>query len=677
MSDYGERARESVEKQLELRLKQTYTQAQKDILRKLDDFTSKFNRKDKIMRSQMDKGLISEDEYQRWLAGQVFMGAQWEEKVKDITDMLCDVRGDDLKMIHDSQISVFKDNANYQAYKMEHDIGKNFGFDLYDEDTVKRLIREKPELLPRKIVDKKKHNFWNQGIISNCVTQGIIQGESIPKIAKRIANTTANHDLNASTLYARTAMTSAQNSGRMEMLREAKDKGINVKKKWMSTHDARTRDSHVRLDGQVQEVEKPFKSDFGKIEYPGDPKAHPGDVYNCRCTLVYVYPDYEDMSQFSDLTEEEKAMTIDEFFAYEIEQQGRKYANAGVLSDGITKNNGFINQEVNGKKIKSLADFDSLDYDDKIESITQTINNHTGEWEESEIISLGERISHTIDERTVNLTKENAEIIFQREKKLAICTKKYEELDQKITDLQKERKTYKYGSTEYKKIDRQIKKTMGEFAKLGDERAELLGEIDILKNDKTTAFKQVLARVRNVGGIDDYHLSDYCDFRYLYGSSWERDTVIKGIHEALNVYPSAWLEASKANTITLKPLFCVGRQSYNHDGRIFITEVTKSNIHEVSHRMSHSIAEISRLENDFYTRRTKGCPLEVILINDKGEEEYGRKDKFFNEYIGKDYGSKTDFEIMSVGCSTVLTNYQEMEKDMDMLHFVLGVMFGV
>ena len=92
--------------------------------------------------------------------------------------------------------------------------------------------------------------------------------------------------------YARTAMTSAQNAGRMETLHRAKGMGIQCKKVWLATLDRRTRDSHRNLDGQVRDIDEPFDSDFGKIMFPGDPEGHPGDVYNCRCTLTYQYEDY-------------------------------------------------------------------------------------------------------------------------------------------------------------------------------------------------------------------------------------------------------------------------------------------------------------------------------------------------------------------------------------------------
>ena len=75
-------------------------------------------------------------------------------------------------------------------------------------------------------------------------------------------------------------------------MHEAQEMGINVKKQWMAHLDSRTRDSHINLDHQIAEVDEPFQSDFGEIMYPGDFQAHPADVWNCRCRLKYIYPEY-------------------------------------------------------------------------------------------------------------------------------------------------------------------------------------------------------------------------------------------------------------------------------------------------------------------------------------------------------------------------------------------------
>ena len=78
----------------------------------------------------------------------------------------------------------------------------------------------------------------------------------------------------------------------MQTLRDAKSMGIKVKKRWLATLDSRTRDAHQHLDNQVQEVDKPFRSDLGLIMYPGDFEAAAANVWNCRCTLVYDYDEY-------------------------------------------------------------------------------------------------------------------------------------------------------------------------------------------------------------------------------------------------------------------------------------------------------------------------------------------------------------------------------------------------
>ena len=172
------------------------------------------------------------------------------------------------------------------GYTLEHGEGVNFGFTLYDENTVARLLRDNPQMLPKAKVKKDKAYTWYNQLVNNCVTQGIIQGEGIAAIARRIGETTGERTKSAMLRNARTAFTGAQNAGRIEALHQAQALGINVKKRWMATFDARTRDAHADLDGQIQEVDDPFESSLGKIMFPGDPKARPGNVYNCRCMVT-------------------------------------------------------------------------------------------------------------------------------------------------------------------------------------------------------------------------------------------------------------------------------------------------------------------------------------------------------------------------------------------------------
>lgn len=292
MSDPGTRAADAAQKALERRMIAVYREAQEDIIKKLNAHTVRLNAMEKVKRMQLESGQITEKQYNEWLYGQMFTGKQWMDKVDSVAASLLYANQQANDMIEGKKRAVFGENATYQAYKLEKDAGMDLSFGIYDSATVTRLVKDEPELLPRKEVNGKKDKAWNRKKIANAVTQGVIQGEGIPDIAKRIAKQVSSENMKAMTRYARTAMTGAQNAGRMEMLHEAQDMGIKVKKKWLATLDKRTRDVHRELDGQVVDVDEPFHSSLGDIMYPGDPAAEPGNVYNCRCTLVYVYPEY-------------------------------------------------------------------------------------------------------------------------------------------------------------------------------------------------------------------------------------------------------------------------------------------------------------------------------------------------------------------------------------------------
>lgn len=291
-SDPGQTATNAAEEKVQKRLEKVYTEARRDLKKQLKEFENAFKAKDAEMQAKLAAGEITKAQYDSWKKGQVFQSDIWKKKIDQVTGVLADANGQALQIINKEKMGVFAENANFQAYQLTQDTGLNLSFAVYDNDAVGRLIKDRPELLPRKQLNGKKDKAWNQTKIANAVTQSIIQGESIPDLANRIARDTASENGNAMMRYARTAMTSAQNAGRMETLDRAKTMGIKCKKRWLATLDNRTRDTHQALDGQTVDVDQPFVVDGMEIMFPGDPSADPSLVYNCRCTLVYEYEEY-------------------------------------------------------------------------------------------------------------------------------------------------------------------------------------------------------------------------------------------------------------------------------------------------------------------------------------------------------------------------------------------------
>lgn len=70
----------------------------------------------------------------------------------------------------------------------------------------------------------------------------------------------------------------------------AENMGIKLKKQWMATLDGRTRHSHRKLDGEMRELNEPFSNG---CNFPADPNGLPGEVYNCRCTMISQIAGFE------------------------------------------------------------------------------------------------------------------------------------------------------------------------------------------------------------------------------------------------------------------------------------------------------------------------------------------------------------------------------------------------
>jgi len=125
--------------------------------------------------------------------------------------------------------------------------------------------------------------------IRRSITTSIVQGEGIPKMAKRITKDLEQNANNAVRI-ARTETTRAMGEARQATFKEAEDMGIEIQKRWVSTSDDRTRHSHARLNNEIVDNDGKFSNG---LEYPGDQSGPAEEVINCRCTMIAFLPAYE------------------------------------------------------------------------------------------------------------------------------------------------------------------------------------------------------------------------------------------------------------------------------------------------------------------------------------------------------------------------------------------------
>ena len=267
-------------------LKPIYKAAAKEMQAELLDLQKEFGPKYQEKLQDLKDGTITQAEFDTWAHMKTLQQDVLKQKIDACSGVLLNANEKAAAIVNGKTVNVFAENANWQSYELTQDAKVNLMFSVYDERTVERLIRENPELIPRKVVNGKKDKAWNKKLLSNAVTQAIIQGDSIPKLARRVAVQTGESNMKAMMRYARTAMTGAQNGGRMDSLHRAQGMGIKVKKVWLATLDSRTRDSHQYLDGKTAEVDEKFPNG---LLYPGDLGGPPGEIWNCRCTLTYDY----------------------------------------------------------------------------------------------------------------------------------------------------------------------------------------------------------------------------------------------------------------------------------------------------------------------------------------------------------------------------------------------------
>ena len=270
-----------------------YRRAGKKVRDLMDAFMKPYGAECEKMLEQVEAGTATEAQYQAWLQREVFAGGRWNETLRRVTECYTGADAEARAAVGDKDREVFLEASNYTAKEIGKNTKGTVTFDIYDEKTVDRLLQDDPQLLPEWRIDEPKDYVWNEKRVNSTVTSGIVSGKSVHEIGQDLSGELATKNAKKMEMFARTALTGAENAGRVERMKETEAMGVTVLKKWLSVHDARTRDAHAELDGQTAKPDEPFRSALGNIMFPGDPAAHPANVYNCRCTLTYVYPDFD------------------------------------------------------------------------------------------------------------------------------------------------------------------------------------------------------------------------------------------------------------------------------------------------------------------------------------------------------------------------------------------------
>lgn len=159
-------------------------------------------------------------------------------------------------------------------------------FDLVDEYTVRFLMESSSEVRPCKpvVISLEQTTRWSKNKLQNALLQGILQGDSIGKIAERFSVATGM-SRSMAIRNARTAVTGARSKGKQDRYEELESKGAFVTKVWVATEDDRTRPEHAQADGQEVDTDSAFDVGGEELMYPADPSGSPWNIVNCRCTM--------------------------------------------------------------------------------------------------------------------------------------------------------------------------------------------------------------------------------------------------------------------------------------------------------------------------------------------------------------------------------------------------------
>lgn len=678
--DYGHKWTDKELKKLEKRISAEYTKAAAEMQKKVEKYYADFARKDEIKRKEVSEGKISQSEYTNWRRNQMLVGKRWEEMQANLAQDMHTVNMKTASMTRQFSYDAYAMNFNYGTFEAESGSGIDTAFTLYDRSTVERLIRDDPDMLPppgKKVsqrIREGKDVLWNKQVIQSVMTQSILQGESIPNIATRLAEAVGDTNRKAAIRNARTMTTGAENAGREDSYKRAESMGIKMQQMWIATLDGRTRHEHRQLDGQKRKVGEPFEVSGQKIMFPGDPKAAPYLVWNCRCTLIGIVAN-SDVEYYKERMDERA--TIKGYPGMTYEEWKNEHSNKKPVADEM-QNANWIDRIKGISNRSAIAEADIMEagkivaqeiqpikdeYINSTSALNQQRNESYNIYNETtkqmnRIIDARIPIKESLSDLSGNLLDVNYSDLPLYKKMVFEKNLKRFGLDISINDTDKPNDILK-------KLDDMLNDTTNKRSKAIKDFTDATNQLDGRWMGYANKLKAKLTEIRPMGiGSTDIK-------SHLAGNKEMKQVIAK----AYDYYPTDWVKKSAdTGKITAKK----AQRGFYRDweGVIAISgdagaQSTETAIHELGHRFERT-QSLLQYETEFYNRRTAGEQLQWLGGNYRRDEK-ARKDDFVNAYMGKDYGGSA-YELCSMGFEYAYAQPEELAKDPDMEAWIFGLL---
>lgn len=275
--DTGQKMTRKTLKKVDNKLIKKYESVEQHLRKQVQIKMANFAKEDAKQLLKVSEGKLTEEAYRQWRTRQLTASRWVNSMAEEVATNLTKANASAVTIASKEIDKVYE--ANVKAGLAE--VATVASVALPPTRTLAYIEKVKT-FLP--VINESKDIAYNMRIVKSAIMQGVTKGESVPKMAKRIANVTGQSK-SASLRTARTAINSAHNGGRLESYQRAVAMGINIEKQWMATADSRTRKSHLLMNGETVPVNEEFSNG---LMFPQDPSGEPAEVYNCRCTMIAV-----------------------------------------------------------------------------------------------------------------------------------------------------------------------------------------------------------------------------------------------------------------------------------------------------------------------------------------------------------------------------------------------------